>query len=114
MHTYELRSSLLIDEKLFKRIDGTSSSKVDFACVDDNHRWFITYDGIAPESKDDFDTKKVLAISVLEKDHGWKLAGMYKRVIGKDEQDSEFHYACPYNPNGENTWRIAYGSIKWN
>ena len=185
LHTYELSSSRLIDEKLFKRIDGTSSSKIDFACVDADHRWFITYDGIAPYSKDDFDTKKVLAISVLEKDHGWKLAGMYKHVISEDEQDreennetrrkvrealkehvrylmdsrevwaelvwgskleklfakactaqeiidpdeikdnklypqvdvnpySEFHYACPYNPKGENTWRIAYGSIKWN
>ena len=185
LHTYELRSSLLIDEKLFKCIDGSSSSKIDFACVDDNHRLFITYDGIAPYSKDDFDTNKVLAISVFEKDHGWKLIGMLKRVIGKDERNreennetrrkgrealkehvrclmdsrevwaelvwgskleklfakvcttqeiidpyeikdnklypqvdvnpySEFHYACPYNPNGENTWRIAYGSIKWN
>ena len=185
VHTYELRSSLLIDEKLFRFIDGTSSSKVDFACVDDNHRWFITYDGIATYSKDDFDTNKVLAISVFEKDHGWKLIGMFKRVIGKDERNrkennetrrkvrealkehvrylmdsrevwaelvwgskleklfakvctvheiidpydikdnklypqvdvnpySEIHYACPYNPNGENTWRIAYGSIEWN
>lgn len=175
----EIRKDLM--EGAFKAIDGCYSFESAVNCINPDYRWFVTCDS----DNDLFDRKKVLAISVFEKDHGWKLIGMYKRVIGKDERNreennetrrkvrealkehirylmdvrsgwaelvwgskleklfakactaheiidpyeikdnklypqvdvnpySELHYTCPYNPNGDNTWRIAYGSIKWN
>lgn len=192
-HTYEVRGDnlkadlflLMNSETLFKSIDGSCCSKNGFDCADNDYLWFITYEGIAPKDNRDFDPKKTLAVSVFEKNHGWKLVGVYKRIIGKDERNreennetrrkvrvalkehirylmdasvgwaelvwgskleklfakactiheiidpydiqekklypqvdvnpySEFHYACQYNPNGENTWRIAYGYIEWN
>lgn len=192
-YVYELRDvylraklyDLIVNQEWFSPVDGLYDSSFEFPCIDDDHRWFITYDGLAPEDKKEFDVKKVLAISDFKQDHGWKLTWIFKRGILYEERNreennetrrrvrealkehiryimdteagwvelvmgskleklfakactvhdiidpydimekklyedvcvdswSEFQFACHYNPNGENTWRIAYGSIEWN
>lgn len=95
-----------IAEELFKFIDdaydgegGYKSFKDVDHFISDSYLWYITYEGEQPEDLADFDVKKVFVVSVFRQNHGMKMVGMARRVIGKSERDKERNAILRRNAN---------------
>lgn len=95
-----------IADELFRFIDDAYDGEGGFKSfkdvdhfISDSYLWYITYEGEQPASLYDFDVKKVYVVSVFRQNHGLKMIGMARRVIGRAERDKEQNMLIRRNAN---------------
>ena len=95
-----------IADELFKFIDDAYDGEGGFKSfkdvdhfITDSYLWYITYDGEEPQSLYDFDVKKVYVVSVFRQNHGLKLVGMARRVVGRSETNKDQNIEIRRNAN---------------
>lgn len=80
-------------------IGGFKSFKDMSRFINDSYLWYITYDGVQPESLEEFDIRKVFVVSVFRNNHGMKMIGMARRKILPDENDRNANMELRRNAN---------------
>lgn len=107
--THRSERELLADDifhfidSTYDEIGGFKSFKDMDRFISDSYLWYITYDGVQPDSLDEFDIGKVLVISVFRKNHGMKMVGFASNLFPdlKRKSDEYMHqrekvqYAIP-------------------
>lgn len=95
-----------IAEELFQFIDDAYDGEGGFRSfkdvdhfITDSYLWYITYEGEQPATLEEFDVRKVYVVSVFRKNHGLKMVGMARRVIGRSETDKEQNMILRRNAN---------------
>lgn len=95
-----------IAEELFQFIDDAYDGEGGFKSfkdvdhfITDSYLWYITYEGEQPTSLEEFDVKKVYVVSVFRNNHGLKMVGMARRVIGRSERDRKQNAETRRNAN---------------
>lgn len=95
-----------IADELFKFIDDAYDGEGGFKSfkdvdhfISDSYLWYITYEGEQPKSLEDFDVRKVYVVSVFRQNHGLKMVGMARRIVGRNSESRETNMLVRRNAN---------------